>query len=83
MPWIAEVRRIAYLEVYRSTENPDIAANVSDDLGLISRFAVAGVEDQWVQGLLSVYIAGDLPSGSVAPDPRSISSLLRSQGATG
>lgn len=79
--WASEVRQMAYLAVYRSTENPDIAAYVSDDLDLISRFAVAGVEDQWVQGLLAVYIGGDLPSGSVAPDPRSISSLLRDQGA--
>lgn len=81
-PWVAEVRELAYLAVCRSTENPEIAAYVSDDLDLIGRFAVAGVADQWVQGLLAVYLAGDLPSGSVEPDPRSISSLLRDQDTT-
>ena len=80
--WIADVRETAYLTVHRSTGNGDVAAYVSDDLELISRFAVAGVEDQWVQGLLAVYIAGELPSGQVEPDPRSIPLLLGVPGAT-
>ena len=61
---VDQLRELAYRQTFQLTQNPDLAAYVSDDFGLISGALAAGAQDPWVEYLLTCYDSGEVPSGA-------------------
>ena len=56
-----DVRREAYLATIRVTNEPELAACVSDDFGLIAKASVLRLELPLVQWLWDSYVLGEIP----------------------
>lgn len=75
-PWIDAVRGSSFKAVYDVSENGEVAAEVSDDFGLICRYVEQGLESPWVAGLAATYARGQLPAGYVDAEARTIGTIL-------
>lgn len=56
-----EVREAAFKTVFRLTANPDLAAYVSDDFGLITQANLHGAEIAFIGRLWDSYVHGIFP----------------------
>jgi len=66
---VTEVRKVAYLRAYELTREPELAAAVSDDFGLIAGALAVGLDDDpWLNGLVASYMAGRFPAGPLKED---------------
>ncbi|MDN2710361.1 MULTISPECIES: hypothetical protein [unclassified Janthinobacterium] len=58
---VREVREAAYKKVYRITENADLAACVSDDMGLIALAFKNKLDVEFINNLWKSYTQGEFP----------------------
>lgn len=61
-----QIRKEAYLSVYKAYPDSDLAAYVSDDFGLICDSEQLGYEDRWLDALIKAYEEGTIPCGKLA-----------------
>lgn len=66
------LREWAFKYIFAQTENHDLAASVSDDLGLILSTAILGSDEEWVHGLWWEYKSGRIPTGGITRRPGAI-----------
>ena len=60
---IDQIREQAYASVYSITQNPDAAAYVSDDFGLIATALALNHHHDFIESLWAEYQAGRFPKG--------------------
>lgn len=58
---ISVLREFAFKETFRVTEDPEIAAYVSDDIGLIAEALAKSHVTPWCEKMLASYHAGHIP----------------------
>jgi hypothetical protein len=74
---IDQVRELSFKAVFASTGNPDIAAAVSDDLGLVMSAAILDFEDSWgVNSLWLEYKSRRIPTGSLSDRPGRLRDMI-------
>ena len=56
-----EVREAVFKTVFRLTANPDLAAYVSDDFGLITQANLHGADIAFIRRLWDAYLQGAFP----------------------
>ena len=59
----------SYLQTIGFTENPELAAFVSDDLGLVASALALNYSDPWLNGLWESYRSGRFPHRGIEPIP--------------
>jgi hypothetical protein len=59
-----DIRRESFLAVSRATGQHEIAGYVSDDLDLIVRGKIVGINDPLLSSMWQVYTRGEFPCGS-------------------
>ena len=57
-----EIRKNAFNIVLKITDNDDLAAYISDDLGLILDAEKVNVNNSWINALWQAYKNGEIPS---------------------
>ena len=57
-----KIRELAFLRAYSRWKSSDLAADISDDFGLIADTAALGVNEPWVEAMLGKYKHGEIPS---------------------
>lgn len=57
-----EIRKNAFNIVLKITDNDDLAAYISDDLGLILDTEKVNVNNSWINALWQAYKNGEIPS---------------------
>jgi hypothetical protein len=57
------IRKAAYLKAFERWKSPELAACISDDIGLIADAIAANSNDPWIEGLLKCYLNGVIPCG--------------------
>ncbi len=57
----ARVREIAFLRAFERWQSSDLAAYISDDLGMIADALSLKIMNSWVEELLQSYLAGIVP----------------------
>ena len=62
---IAELRESAFLLAIQRWSSHDVAACVSDDMGLLGDALALDSYDPWINGLLRAYANGRLPNGEI------------------
>lgn len=62
---INKVREKVFMKIYDFTEDSDVAAEVSDDFGLICRAYAINFEDKWLSGLVEAYLEKRIPGGII------------------
>ena len=62
---LTNLREAAFKECFKHTGNPELAAMVSDDFGLIGKSILTNYQDPWLSGVLAVYLEGKFPSGKI------------------
>jgi hypothetical protein len=58
---VAQLRKLAYLQIIKRFESPELAAVVADDFGLIGDALAHGVSNAFAAALLQSYINGTIP----------------------
>ncbi|KAB8058279.1 hypothetical protein GCN74_16740 [Janthinobacterium sp. FT14W] len=59
---VREVREAAYKKVYQITKNADLAAYVSDDMGLIALACKNKLDVEFINNLWKSYMQGEFPA---------------------
>ena len=58
-----------FVHVFEQTQSDDLSAYVSDDFGLLAEALHLGYEDEWLNGLATIYSDGRIPCETVEPKP--------------
>ena len=75
-PGVAPIRKIAYLKTFEVTKDPELAACVSDDFGLIATALAVDYSDPWLTGLWLSYRAGVFPASKIDPSTETLQATL-------
>lgn len=59
---VSSLRKIAFKNTFKLTQNSELAGYVSDDIGLISEAALNKIENHFIQRLWASYVAGIFPT---------------------
>lgn len=62
---VSKYREAAYKKVYELCEDSEIAAYLSDDMGLICESQLTNVTDPWLMELIKRYEAREIPCGKL------------------
>jgi hypothetical protein len=73
---IEEIKKAAYLKTFDLTGEADLAAEVSEDVGLIAAALVSDSRLEWVNALWMTYRSGGFPGGSLNPFPGRLRELV-------
>ena len=60
-PRVTRLRELAYRQAFGRWHSPDLAAYISDDIGLIGDALAINHDDTWVNGLLDSYLSHQFP----------------------
>jgi hypothetical protein len=76
-PEVHVVRKAAYLRAFELTNDPDLAACVSDDLGLLASAIAVAHDDPWLAALWSAYSRQEFPGGELTAVEEPLTSLVQ------
>ena len=63
---VSKARELAYLQAFKRWRSADLAAYISDDVGLIADAIITNCMDSWLDGMLQQYVNGHFPGADVA-----------------
>jgi len=63
---VLKLRELCYLQAYRRWKSADLAAYISDDMGLVGDALLVNATDPWINALLREYLSGRFPTGRLA-----------------
>lgn len=75
---IDRLREVAFKTTFKHTRNPDAAAYISDDFGLIADALSAQIDDPWLNGLWDCYQSDRFPTGTIALVAGNLQALIDS-----
>lgn len=73
---IDEIREIAYKKSFASTNHAELAAYIADDFELIVKSLLSGLNDEWLNALLLVYLQGLFPHTKLLPKNNGLELIL-------
>jgi hypothetical protein len=73
---VAAIRKAAYLKTFEITREPELAACVSDDFGLIAAALAIDYSDPWLTGLWMSYKAGVFPGSRISPSTEKLQAMI-------
>ncbi len=56
-----------FVHVFQNTNSDDLSAYISDDFGMFFEAMHMKIEDEWLNGLISVYADGEIPCDLISP----------------
>ncbi|MGK5023297.1 hypothetical protein [Janthinobacterium sp. RB2R34] len=59
---VKQIRELTFKKVYRAAQNADLAAYVSDDMGLIAQACDHQIESDFIDNLWKTYLRGTFPT---------------------
>jgi hypothetical protein len=76
LPDVAAIRKAAYLKTFEAVREPELAACVSDDFGLIAAALATDYSDPWLTGLWLSYKTGVFPGSKVNPSTERLQTTI-------
>lgn len=73
---VDSIRELAFKRVFNAVQDPDLAAYVSDDFGLIASGLVVGLDDPWLNRLWTQYQSGTIPRGDIGHEVGHLADLI-------
>jgi hypothetical protein len=74
---VTRLRELSYLQTFDRWDSPDLAAEISDDFGLIGDALAIAYDHPWLSGLLHLYLSGSFPTGQIEHSTLGLSEQLR------
>ncbi len=74
---LTRLRETVYLCTFDLTQSAELAADVSDDFGLLGEALALGVEDDWLSALARAYTNDQFPRGALVPVPDRLRDALQ------
>nr|WP_317360112.1 hypothetical protein [uncultured Tyzzerella sp.] len=73
---INDIRKNIYLKVYDITEECEIAGYISDDFELISKAYISGINDCWLNMVITLYANNIIPFGKLEKSKSDINKVF-------
>jgi hypothetical protein len=75
-PDVTAIRQTVYLDVFNLVAEPELAACVSDDFGLIASALAMQYSDPWLNGLWLSYKCGVFPGSQIMASSENIQATI-------